>query len=209
MANNNEHSTQVNTLVENEKPEYRAFNISILTENRSGLLNAVTIIFTRRKINIDSINVSESEVEGVSRYTIVVHTTKEQVEKVVKRLRKLVDVFWAFVYEQDEIYYQEIALYKVPTAVFLDGDKAEHLVRNNGARILVIEENYIIIEKTGHQHETQDLFEKLKPYGVLEFVRSGRVAMSKSTRRTDDFLETLRNVSNNNDSNQTVNTKSK
>ena len=203
METNNQINTQ--EIPQKERPEYRAFNISILTENRSGLLNAVTIIFTRRKINIDSINVSESEVEGVSRYTMVVHTNKEQVEKVVKRLRKLVDVFWAFVYEQDEIYYQEVALYKVPTAAFLDGDKTEHLVRNNGARILVIEENYIIIEKTGHQHETQDLFEKLKPYGVLEFVRSGRVAMSKSTRRTDQFLETLRNVSSKKN-NQTLNT---
>jgi acetolactate synthase-1/3 small subunit len=112
---------------------------------------------------------------------------------VVKRIRKLIDVFWAFVYENDEIFYQEIALYKVPTRVFLDGDNAEHLVRNNGARILVIEEDFIIIEKTGHQHETKDLLEKLRPYGVMEFVRSGRIAMSKSIRRTDLFLQELPN----------------
>jgi acetolactate synthase-1/3 small subunit len=108
------------------------------------LLNAVTIIFTRRKINIESINVSETEVEGVSRYTIVIETTREQAEKVVKRIRKLIDVFWAFVYENDEIFYQEIALYKVPTKAFLNGDNAEYLVRNSGARILVIEEDFII-----------------------------------------------------------------
>jgi len=173
--------------------EVRSFNLSILTENKSGLLNAVTIIFTRRKINIESINVSETEVEGVSRYTIVIESTKEQVEKVVKRIRKLIDVFWAFVYENEEIYYQEIALYKVPTKAFLNGDNAEHLVRNNGARILVIEEDFIIIEKTGHQKETKNLLEKLKPFGVMEFVRSGRIAMSKSTRRTDSFLQELPN----------------
>ena len=171
----------------------RSFNLSILTENKSGLLNAVTIIFTRRKINIESINVSETEVEGVSRYTIVIETTRVQVEKVVKRIRKLIDVFWAFVYEIDEIYYQEIALYKVPTKVFLNSDNAEYLVRNNGARILVIEEDFIIIEKTGHKRDTKDLLEKLKPFGVLEFVRSGRIAMSKSTRRTDSFLQELHN----------------
>jgi len=174
-------------------PEVRSFNLSILTENKSGLLNAVTIIFTRRKINIESINVSETEVEGVSRYTIVISATREQVDKVVKKIRKLIDVFWAFVYENDEIFYQEIALYKVPTKVFLNSEKAEHLVRNNGARILVIEEDFIIIEKTGHQHETKDLLEKLKPYGVMEFVRSGRIAISKSTRRTDLFLQELQN----------------
>ncbi|GJM27667.1 MAG: acetolactate synthase small subunit [Cyclobacteriaceae bacterium] len=185
--------TKTVTEIVDSRNEVRSFNLSILTENKSGLLNAVTIIFTRRKINIESINVSETEVEGVSRYTIVIESTREKVEKVVKRIRKLIDVFWAFVYEEDEIYYQEIALYKVPTKVFLDGDNAEHLVRNNGARILVIEEDFIIIEKTGHQHETKDLLEKLKPFGVLEFVRSGRVAMSKSTRRTDLFLRELHN----------------
>ncbi len=173
--------------------EVRSFNLSILTENKSGLLNAVTIIFTRRKINIESINVSETEVEGVSRYTIVIRATRSQAEKVVKRIRKLIEVFWAFVYENDEIFYQEIALYKVPTKVFLHGNKAEQLVRNNGARILVIEEDFIIIEKTGHQQETKDLLEKLKPYGVLEFVRSGRIAISKSVRRTDLFLKELHN----------------
>jgi len=88
-----------------DNPEVRSFNLSILTENKSGLLNAVTIIFTRRKINIESINVSETEVEGVSRYTIVISATREQVDKVVKKIRKLIDVFWAFVYENDEIFY--------------------------------------------------------------------------------------------------------
>lgn len=187
--------SQENTLKKESPPrdEVRNFNLSILTENKSGLLNAVTIIFTRRKINIESINVSETEVEGVSRYTVVISTTREQVEKVVKRIRKLIDVFWAFVYEDEEIYYQEIALYKVPTKIFLNSDNTEHLVRSNGARILVIEEEFIIIEKTGHQHETRDLFEKLKPFGVLEFVRSGRIAMSKSTRRTHTFLQELHN----------------
>jgi acetolactate synthase-1/3 small subunit len=186
-------NTKTKEEMEVANQEVRSFNLSILTENKSGLLNAVTIIFTRRKINIESINVSETEVEGVSRYTMVIETTREQAEKVVKRIRKLIDVFWAFVYESDEIFYQEIALYKVPTKVFLNGDNAEHLVRNNGARILVIEEDFIIIEKTGHQHETKDLLEKLKPYGVMEFVRSGRIAMSKSTRRTDLFLKELQN----------------
>ncbi len=185
--------TRNNSTPLNNEHQVRSFNLSILTENKSGLLNAVTIIFTRRKINIESINVSETEVEGVSRYTIVINTTRAQAEKVVKRIRKLIEVFWAFVYEDQDIYYQEIALYKVPTKIFLNSDNTEQLIRNNGARILVIEEEFIIIEKTGHQQETRDLFEKLKPYGVLEFVRSGRIAISKSIRRTDAFLQELHN----------------
>jgi len=169
----------------------RQYTVSILTEDKPGLLNTVTIVFTRRKLNIDMINVSASEVDGVSRYTIVLTTTKDQVEKVVKQIRKHVDVLGAFVYEEDEIHYQEIALYKVPTEIFMGSVEVENIVRANNARILVIEKDYIVIEKTGHKDETSALFDTLKQFGVLEFVRSGRVSISKSKRKTEHFLEEL------------------
>ena len=178
-----------------DSPDYhqveKQFTLSILTEDKPGLLNTVTIVFTRRKLNIEMINVSASEVEGVSRYTIVVTTTKDQVEKVIKQIRKHVDVLGAFVYEDDEIHYQELALYKVPTEIFIGGVEVEKIIRANNARILVIEKDYIVIEKTGHKHETTALFDTLKKYGVLEFVRSGRVSISKSKRKTEHFLEEL------------------
>jgi len=181
----------------------RQFTLSILTEDKPGLLNTVTIVFTRRKLNIEMINVSASEVAGVSRYTIVLTTTKDQVEKVIKQIRKHVDVLGAFVYEEDEIHYQEIALYKVPTEIFIGGVEVEQIIRANNARILVIEKDYIVIEKTGHKHETTALFDTLQKYGVLEFVRSGRVSISKSKRKTEHFLEeleksTTHSLSNNN-----------
>lgn len=173
------------------------YTLSVLTEDRAGLLNNVTIIFTRRKINIESLNVSSSEVEGMSRFTIVISCSREQADKVCMQIRKLVDVLGAFVYEQDEIFYQEIALYKVPTKVFLEGQKIETLVRNNGARILVVEAEYIIIEKTGLKEDTHDLYKKLEPYGLLEFVRSGRVAISKSTRKTEAYIKELEESTSN------------
>ena len=169
----------------------KQYTVSILTEDKPGLLNTVTIVFTRRKLNIEMINVSASEVEGVSRYTIVLTTTKDQVEKVVKQIRKHVDVLGAFVYEEDEIHYQEIALYKVPTKIFVGSVEVEQIVRANNARILVIEKDYIVIEKTGHKDETSALFDTLKQFGVLEFVRSGRISLSKSKRKTEHFLEEL------------------
>lgn len=167
------------------------YTLSVLTEDRAGLLNHITIIFTRRKINIESLNVSTSEVKGISRFTIVVNCSREQADKVCQQIRKIVDVVGAFVYEEHEIFYQEIALYKVPTSVFLGGQKIESLVRNNGARILVIEEDHIIIEKTGLKSDTHDLYQKLEPFGLLEFVRSGRVAISKSKRKTEAYIKEL------------------
>jgi acetolactate synthase-1/3 small subunit len=171
----------------------------VLTENKSGLLNAITIIFTRRKINIESINVSESEVAGVSRYTIVVKITREKVEKLVKQIRKLIEVLGAFLYEEEDTHFQELALYKVPLEPFLNdsNNRIEKLIRDNFARILVIEREYIIIEKTGRKSETQKLFEELKQFGVSEFVRSGRISISKSKRRTETFLKELEELSTN------------
>ncbi|MEM9326003.1 MAG: acetolactate synthase small subunit [Bacteroidota bacterium] len=175
----------------------KEYTLSVLTEDKSGLLNNITIIFTRRKINIVSLNVSATEVPGLSRFSIVITSTRDQAEKVVKQIRKLIDVLGAFVYEEDEIYYQEIALYKVPTEVFLNGNTIETLVRNNGARILVIEQDHIVIEKTGHKQETHDLYKQLEPYGLLEFARSGRVAISKSKRKTETFIKQLENTQSN------------
>lgn len=190
-------SQSINSEDHSEELE-KEFTLSVLTEDKAGLLNNITIIFTRRKINISSLNVSTTEVPGVSRFTIVINApSKEAIEKVVKQIRKLVDVLGAFVYDEEEIYYQEIALYKVPTQVFLNGSSIEELVRNNGARILVIERDHIIIEKTGHKKDTHDLYKKLEPHGLLEFVRSGRVAISKSKRKTEAYIKQLEDANSN------------
>jgi acetolactate synthase I/III small subunit len=175
----------------------KLWTISVLTENRSGLLNGITIIFTRRKLNIESINVSESEVEGVSRYTIVLKTTREQAEKVVKQIQKLIDVLGAFLYEEENTHFQEMALYKVPTEIFIGGNKIEQIIRDNAAKILVIERDYIVIEKTGHKHETKRLYDALKPHGLLEFVSSARISISKSKRKTETFLKELEEAGTN------------
>jgi acetolactate synthase-1/3 small subunit len=169
----------------------REFTLSVLTEDKSGLINQLTIIFTKRKININSLNVSNTEVKGVSRFTIVTETSKDMIDNIVKQIRKLIDVLGAFVYEEHQIFYQEIALYKVPKYAIVDGKSIEDLVSKSGARILVVETDYMIIEKTGKARETHDLYQKLEPFGLLEFIRSGRVAISKSTRKTEAYIKEL------------------
>ena len=98
--------------------ENNTYNISVFTENSVGMLNRITIIFTRRNINIESITASESEIEGIHRYTIVVNEPKETVRKVVSQIEKQIDVVKAFYHSDDEVVYQEIALYKLPTIAF-------------------------------------------------------------------------------------------
>lgn len=180
------------------KKESKEYTLSVLTENKAGLLNHITIIFNRRKINIDSLNVSTSEVKGVSRFTIVVKSNKEKIIKILNQINKLIDVLGAFLYEEGEIYYQEIALYKLSTKIFLKGDNVEKIVRENGAKIIIIEEDHTIIQKTGTKSETQKLYNELEKFGsILEFVRSGRVAVSKSKRKTENFIKELEKIKSN------------
>ncbi|MDB3906307.1 acetolactate synthase small subunit [Crocinitomicaceae bacterium] len=171
----------------------KRFTISVFTEDVVGILNRVTIIFTRRKINIESIAASESEVDGVHRYTIVITEQEDLVKKVVLQLEKQVEIIKA-VYQLDkDIIYQEIALYKVPTNVLASGGEAEKIVRAHFARVLSVEPEFTVLEKTGHKNETQDLFNELEPYGILEFVRSGRVAITKPMRTLKSIITELEN----------------
>lgn len=168
--------------------EKKEFTISVFTEDQIGLLNRVSIIFTRRHINIESITASESEVKGVHRYTIVVNQPEDLVIKVVAQLDKQVEIVKAFYHETSEIVYQEIALYKVATATLASGGDAEKIVRKHNARLLSFDTEFTVIEKTGHKEETQQLFDELEPYGILEFVRSGRVAITKPMKEFKDYL---------------------
>jgi acetolactate synthase-1/3 small subunit len=166
------------------------FNITVFSENHIGLLTRITIVFTRRKINIESLTVSESAIEGIYKFTIVVRTTKDAVKKVVSQIEKIVDVLKAFYHTNDEIIYQEIALYKVPTEALYESDKIEEIVRNSGARILEITRDYTVVEKTGHKQETQALFEQLNQFKVMQFIRSGRVALTRDPiERLSEFLK--------------------
>lgn len=168
----------------------KTYTVSVFTENSIGMMNRITIIFTRRHLNIDSITASESEVKGVFRYTIVLRTSKVQVDKVIGQLEKLIDVLKAFVHEDAQIVHQEIALYKIKTERLTDGD-VEKVIREHHARILTVDPKFMVIEKTGHVAETQLLFEKLQPFGMLEFARSGRVAVTKPMKELSSFLEEL------------------
>lgn len=171
--------------------ENREYTITVFSENKTGLLARVVSIFTRRHINIESLTTSKSSIAGIHRFTIVVEVTEEMVKKLVAQLEKQVDIIKAFYYEENEIVYQEVALYKVPTQVFSNGTRVEMLVRKHNARILEIEQEYIVIEKTGHMHETEALLKELEEIGIYEFVRSGRVAIVKPMERLNNYLKSL------------------
>jgi len=169
------------------------YTITIFSENTVGLLSQVTSVFTRRQLNIETLSVSASALEGIHKFTITVFCDEETIKKVVLQIDKRVDVLKSYYNTDDELIFQEIALYKLATSDFLKIKSVEDLIRKHNARILDINENNVVLEKTGHYQETQDLFEELsKTIGVLQFIRSGRVAITKSKiERLSDMLNGL------------------
>ena len=165
------------------------YTITVYTENQIGLLNRIAIIFSRRKINIESLNTSPSEVDSVHRFTIVINETEEVVRKLCRQIEKQVEVLKAYYNTQDEIVWQELALYKVPTDVIAEEVKVERLLRQFGAKAVVIRKDYTVFEVAGHREETDRLVKVLEPYGLIEFVRSARVAIIKNS---EGFHEKLK-----------------
>ena len=155
----------------------KEYTITVYTENQIGLVNRIAIIFSRRKINIESLNTSPSEAEGIHRVTIVISEIEEVVKKLCKQLEKQVEVLKAYYNTNDEIVWQELALYKVPTDVIAEKAKVERLLRQHGARAVVIRKDYTVFETVGHREEIDGLIKALEPYGLIEFVRSARVAI--------------------------------
>lgn len=167
------------------------YTLTVFTEDKTGILSRVIAIITRRHFDIKSITVSPSSMEGIYRFTIMVVLEEDQVRKLADQIEKQVDVLKAFYYDNSQIIHQEIALYKVPTEAFYNGDSVEKMIRRHNARILSIEKEYIVIEKTGHRAETEALLNELREVGIYEFVRSGRVAIVKPMERLKNYLKSI------------------
>jgi len=171
----------------------KEFTITVFSENKTGLISRVVSIFTRRHINIESLTASKASIKGIHRFTIVVNLEEEQVRKLVAQIDKQVDVIKAFYYDDSEIIHQEVALYKVPTQAFTNGNSLEKLIRKHNARILEIEPEFTVIEKTGHAAETEALLHELEKIGIYEFVRSGRIAIVKPMEKLNTYLNSIEN----------------
>jgi len=169
----------INLKIDEQMEEKTLYTVTIFSENRVGLLNQISIIYTRRKLNIESLSVSPSSIKGIHKFTITSYSDRETIEKLVKQVEKRIGVLKSFFYTDDEIIYQEIALYKVPTEKLIEEQDLEKIIRKYNARILEMSRDYTILEKTGHPEETEALFEDLKRHDIRQFVRSGRVAVTK------------------------------
>lgn len=168
----------------------KLYTIIVHSENFAGLLNQVTAVFTRRQINIESLNVSASSIKGVHKYTITAWTDQDTIEKVTKQISKKIDVLQANYFTDDEIYQHEIALYKITTSVLESKPEVSKIIRKYNARIVEVNAVFSIVEKNGMSEEITSLYQALRETGcVLQFVRSGRVAITTSCfERVNEYL---------------------
>ncbi len=169
--------------------EKKNYTVSIYTENNLGLLSRIAAIFLKRHINIESITASPSEVTEVMRFIIIVNVTEEQIKKIVGQIEKQIEVIRAFYHTDEETIYQETALYKIKSAEFLDDHNIQDFIKETNARIVTVTKDFFVIEKTGKHREVNQLYETLKPYGLMQFVRSGTIAVTKNEMPISEILE--------------------
>ncbi len=169
----------------------RRYTIIVFTENNFGLLNRITIIFSRRRINIESLTVSETERKGISRYTIVIEYYEDKIKTLIKQIRKIIGVLIVFHNEDDEVFFSQIAFFKIATDNLEDRERVIKFVQTHNARISFSTTEYLVVEKTGNEDEIYTMMRLLEPFGVIEFVKSGRIAVVKDQSRFSKYSKNL------------------
>ena len=169
--------------------EKQLYTVSVYTENNIGLLNRISAIFQRRHINIESINSSVSEIEGVSRFTILVRITEEQMKKIIGQIEKQVEVIKAFYHTDDETIYQESCLFKVKSDLLFNERQIQNIIKESNARIVTVNKEFFVLEKSGRKSEIELLHRELSVFGILQFTRSGRISVTKEPMEISKMLE--------------------
>ncbi len=172
------------------------FTVSIYTENNIGLLNRISAIFQRRHINIESMNTSPSEIKGVSKFTIVVNMTEENIKKVIGQIEKQVEVIKAYYHNEDATIYQISGLFKIKSELLFEEPQIQNIIKKSNARIVTVNRKFFIIEKSGRKEEITNLYDQLSSFGIMQYTRSGRIAVTKEEMNITGLLEAYNNKLN-------------
>ncbi|MHA7942070.1 acetolactate synthase small subunit [Formosa sp. 3Alg 14/1] len=164
------------------------YTISIYTENNIGLLNRISAIFQRRHINVESLNTSISEIEGVSRFTIVVKLKEDRIKKIVGQIEKQVEVIKAYYHTDEETIYQESCMFKLKSDLLFEEREIQNIIKDSNARIVTVNKEFFVLEKSGKRNEIEQLYRDFSAYGIMQFVRSGRIAVTKEEMKISQML---------------------
>ncbi|SDR66236.1 acetolactate synthase, small subunit [Polaribacter sp. KT25b] len=173
--------------------EKQLYTISVYTENNIGLLNRISAIFQRRHINIESLNISPSEIEGVSRFTIVVNMIEVNVKKIIGQIEKQVEVIKAYYHTLDEVIYQISGLFKIKSELLFEERQIQNIIKESNARIVTVNKEFFVLEKSGKKEEIVDLYNALSVFGIMQYTRSGLISVTKDEMKISTLLESYNN----------------
>lgn len=158
--------------------------ITLLVNNRAGVLNRITGLLTKRHYNIESITVGHSETEGLSRMTFVIHLDEETVvEQITKQLNKQIDVIKVVDITNQAIVARELALIKVASSPS-NRNEIYSLIDPFRASIIDVSKESLVIQVTGESEKVEALIDLLKPYGIKEVARTGTTAFTRGNQKT-------------------------
>ena len=171
--------------------EKTLYTLLVYSENIAGILNQITAVFTRRQVNIESLNVSASSIPGLHKYTITAWSDEDQIVKITKQIEKKIDVVKAMYYTDDELFVRETGLYKLATDKVLENPEISRTIRKQEATITEVNPTYVIVMKNGMTEDIMNLFHALNAFDcVLQYTRSGRIAVTRSkTEEVSKFLD--------------------
>ncbi len=169
------------------------YTVSIYTENNIGLLNRITAIFQRRHINLESVNVSKSEIKGVSRITLLVKVTEEQIKKIIGQIEKQIEVIKAYYHTDEDTVYLELCLFKLHSDLLTESDEIQTIINQSKSRVININKEFFVLEKSGTKKEIEELYHILDKHGIMQFVRSGRIAVTKDEMPISELLQLIKN----------------
>jgi acetolactate synthase-1/3 small subunit len=160
--------------------EKKLYTLLVYSENIAGLLNQITAVFTRRQVNIESLNVSGSSTEGIHKYTITAWSDEEQIKIITRQIEKKIDIVKANYYTDDQLFIHEVALFKISTPVLLENPEVSRTIRRHDARMMEVNPTYSTVLIASLTEDIADLFQQLKSMGcLLQFTRSGRIAVTR------------------------------
>lgn len=173
--------------------EIKTFTISIYTENNIGLLNRISAIFQRRHINIESLTTSQSEIDGVNRFVIVVNITESQARKIVGQFEKQIEVIRAFYHTDEETIYTESCMFKIKSNLLFEEPQIQNIIKESNSRIVTVNKEFFVLEKSGRRNEIESLRRDLNVFGIMQFVRAGRIAVTKDEMKVKEVLLAFNN----------------
>ena len=194
-------ATQPISVKSKKKMEDKKFyTLLVYSENIAGILNQITAVFTRRQVNIESLNVSASSIAGIHKYTITAWSDPDQIVKITKQIEKKIDVVKANYYTDEEVFIHETGLYKSSTPVLLENPEVSRLIRHHDARIMEVNPTYSVVLLTGLTEDITGLYDKLDSFGcILQYSRSGRIAVTRSfDEPVCKYLHEQENIENGN-----------